>query len=105
MPNANRLIVDMMVMVVKDQGFRISARTKAALAAAEVRGTKLGSNRGVKPAVKMRIQSAVARQQRASARAAAGGRRRTQRQGYPDCAGEGAWTAPQVKRVLKRLGR
>jgi len=89
MPNANRLIVDMMVMVVKHQGFRISARTKAALAAAEVRGTKLGGNRGVKPAVKMRIQSAVARQQRASARAAAGGRRRTQRQGYPDCAGRG----------------
>ena len=34
------------------------------------RGTKLGGNRGVKPTVKMRIQSAAARQQRASARAA-----------------------------------
>jgi DNA invertase Pin-like site-specific DNA recombinase len=70
MPNANRLTVRIMVMVAKDEGLRISARTKAALAAAEVRGTELGGNRGVKPTVKMRIQSAAARQQRASARAA-----------------------------------
>ena len=45
-------------------------RTEAAITAAEVRGTQLGGNRGVKPTVKMRIQSAAARQQRASARAA-----------------------------------
>ena len=69
MPDANRRTVGIMAMVAEDEGLRISARTKAALAAAEVRGTKLGGNRGVKPAVKMRIQSAVARQQRASARA------------------------------------
>ena len=85
--------------------------TMAAVATAKARGTKLDGNRGIKPTVKMRIQSAAARQQRASARAAryrtadsgaAGGRRcviktdrsRAQRQGYPDCAGEGAWTAP-----------
>jgi post-segregation antitoxin (ccd killing protein) len=37
MPNANRLTVRIMVMVAKDEGLRISARTKAALAAAEVR--------------------------------------------------------------------
>jgi DNA invertase Pin-like site-specific DNA recombinase len=85
MPNSNS--VGIMAVAAEDERLRISARTKAALAAAKVRGTKLGGNRGVKPAVKMRIQSAVARQQRASARAAAGGRRRTQRQGYPDCAG------------------
>jgi hypothetical protein len=54
-----------------------------------VRGTKLGGNRGVKPAVKMRIQSAVARQQRASAKRLQAGPSRAQRQGYPDCAGRG----------------
>jgi hypothetical protein len=78
----------------------------AAVATAKARGTKLDGSRGVKPTVKMRIQSAAARQQRASARAAdltppiaelQGGRHyviktdrsRAQRQGYPDCAGRG----------------
>jgi hypothetical protein len=46
----------------------ISVRTKAAITATKARGTKLGANRGVKPTVKMRMQSAAARQQRASAR-------------------------------------
>jgi len=45
-------------------------RTKAAITAAKARGTKLGGNRGVKPTVKMRIQSAAGRQQRAASRAA-----------------------------------
>jgi hypothetical protein len=53
-PNANTLTVDIMVMVAKDEGLRISARKKAALAAAEVRGTKLGGNRGVEPTMKVR---------------------------------------------------
>jgi hypothetical protein len=43
-------------------------RTKAAMTAAKARGTKLGGNRGVKPIVKMRTNSAAARQQRASAK-------------------------------------
>jgi hypothetical protein len=121
-PNANTLTVDIMVMVAKDEGLRISARKKAALAAAEVRGTKLGGNRGVEPTMKMRIQSAAARQHCASARAAdiappiaalqadgatslrqiAAGLRAKD---IPTARGEGAWTAPQVKRVLKRLVR
>jgi len=42
MPNANRLTVRIMTMVAEDAGLRISARTKAALAAAKARGTKLG---------------------------------------------------------------
>jgi hypothetical protein len=96
--------------------------TKAAITATKARGTKLDGNRGVKPTVKMRTKSAAAHQQRASARAAditppiaelQGGwhyviktdRSRAQRQGYLDCAGEGALTAPRVKRALKRLVR
>jgi DNA invertase Pin-like site-specific DNA recombinase len=35
----------------------ISARTKAALAAAKRRGVKLGGNRGVKPSAKMQKAS------------------------------------------------
>ena len=97
-------------------------RTVAAVSTAKARDTKLDGNRGVKPTVKMRTKSAAARQQRVSASAAditppiaelQGGRHyviktdrsRAQRQGYLDCAGEGALTAPRVKRALKRLVR
>ncbi|HEY2529300.1 MAG TPA: hypothetical protein VGJ20_15360 [Xanthobacteraceae bacterium] len=49
--------------------------TKAAITATKARGTKLGGNRGVKPTVKMHMQSAAGRQQRASARVAVSHRR------------------------------
>jgi hypothetical protein len=70
MPNANRLTVGFMAMVAEEDRRMISARTKAALAAAKARGTKLGGNRGVKPTAKMRALSTMALQQRADARAA-----------------------------------
>jgi len=41
MPNANRLTVRIMVMVAKDEGLRISARSKA-LWPPPRRGTRLG---------------------------------------------------------------
>jgi DNA invertase Pin-like site-specific DNA recombinase len=120
MPNANRLTVGIMAMVAEEERRMISGRTKAALAAAKARGTKLGGNRGVKPTAKMRALSKVALQQRADARAAdigptikalqAAGATSLRaiaaglnEQGIPTARGSGTWSAVQVRRVLERI--
>jgi len=62
-----RSLLQQMVAVAKLEAGMISARTKAALAAAKKRGKKLGGNRGVKPTAKMRARSTADLQQRAAA--------------------------------------
>jgi DNA invertase Pin-like site-specific DNA recombinase len=121
MPNANRLTVGIMAMVAEDEAQRISDRTKAALAAAKRRGTKLGGHRGVVPTARMRKLSAEALQRRAAARAAdlaptiaelqASGVTKLaaiaaalNERGIPTARGDGQWSAVQVSRVLDRLG-
>ena len=48
MPQANRLTIGIMAMVADEERRMISARTKAALAAAKKRGQKLGGYRGLR---------------------------------------------------------
>jgi DNA invertase Pin-like site-specific DNA recombinase len=97
----------------------ISARTKAALAAAKKRGTKLGGNRGVKLTAKARAAGRAVLQARAQARAAdlaetikelqAAGCESLRAiaagldgRGIPTARG-GNWSTVQVSRLLGRL--
>jgi DNA invertase Pin-like site-specific DNA recombinase len=115
-----RFLLQQMVAVAELEAGMISARTKAALAAAKKRGTKLGGNRGVRPTAKMRAASTAVLKKRASTRAAdiapviaelqAAGATSLRAiadglnaQGIPTARGAGQWSAVQVQRVLERL--
>jgi len=115
-----RFMLQQMVAVAELEAGMISARTKAALAAAKRRGTKLGGNRGVKPTAKMRARSTAALRKRADERAAdigptvkalqAAGATSLRaiaaglnNQGIPTSRGQGKWSAVQVARVMQRM--
>ena len=120
MPNANRLTVGIMAMVAEEERRMISARTKAALAAAKARGTKLGGFRGVKVDDEARALSIASRKATASARAgdvaptiaelkavgltslSALANALTER-GIPTAKGAATWSPMQVSRVLKQM--
>jgi len=61
MPNANRLTVGIMALVAEEERRMISARTKAALAAAKARGVELGGYRTSTVSEAARIRSARVR--------------------------------------------
>ena len=71
MPSANRLTVGNMAMVAEEEGRMISARTKAALAAAKRRGVQLGGyNKNPKLTAKARKAGQEANARKAAERAA-----------------------------------
>lgn len=122
MPEANEMIVGIMAVVAQAERKMISARTKAALAAAKARGQKLGGLRPNSPilSIEHTMKSAAVRQAKAKGRAAdvapviadlrekgvtslRGMARELTARGIPTARGKGTWTPMQVARVLEKL--
>jgi DNA invertase Pin-like site-specific DNA recombinase len=127
MPDANRLTVGIMAVVAEDEADRISARTKAALAAAKARGRnkngdplKLGGFRGYRPTDEDRSKAAMAKRRKAVEAAAPilaevarikvdgitsmrGIAAALNAKGIPTVKG-GEWQAVQVSRLLTLAG-
>ena len=120
MPEANEMVVGIMAVVAQAERKMISTRTKAALAAAKARGTKLGGDRGNFATIADRGRAAgrVVRQEKASARAAdvqpiiaslqaegvtslAQLAAALTERGIPTSRGADRWSPMQVSRVLK----
>jgi DNA invertase Pin-like site-specific DNA recombinase len=127
MPTANRLTVGIMALVAEEEARMISARTKAALAAAKARGQKLGRPAGtVIPATRESTQrgadAAAAGRRMAADRAAhfivpviealqaegtslAQIARKLSTAGVRTPRGGTGWTATAVRRALLRAGK
>lgn len=118
-PQANRLTIHILAAVAEHEASMISQRTKAALAAAKARGTKLGGNRGAVIDHEARKTSAAARSAKAKDRAShilpiieelkalgisslgAIARELTARS-VPTARGLATWTPAGVSRVLEK---
>jgi DNA invertase Pin-like site-specific DNA recombinase len=110
-----------MAMVAEDEAERISARTRAALAAAKARGTRIGGSRGYSFSEADRAAAAASLSARTRQTAAAilptirelqaagvtslsGIARELTRRGIPTPGGAGEWQAVQVRRLMERAG-
>ena len=120
MPEANEMVVGIMAVVAQAERKMISVRTKAALAAAKARGTKLGGDRGNLAAVSAlgRMNGLAARQETAARRAADLKPILAEIRAFGDvslremaarlnalsipAARGGTWSAVQVQRVMER---
>lgn len=120
MPSANRLTVGIMAVVAEEEARMISARTKAALAAAKARGVKLGGFRGRAGTLEDVAKASAAKREKAAERAEAlapifsridpeasltlrAMASALEAEGVPTVTGKGKWTAAGVARVRERL--
>ncbi len=117
MPNANKLTVGIMAMVAQQEREAISARTKAALAVAKARGTKLGGYKGgpvpngADGAAAARVKAdafaarvtPIVRQLQAAGMGLRGIAAELTTRGIRTARG-GNWTAQAVKNLLERGG-
>ncbi|MEW5772830.1 MAG: recombinase family protein [Thermodesulfobacteriota bacterium] len=120
-PHANELTVGLLAVIAEDEARRISARTKAALAAAKSRGVKLGNPKGAahlgnkyQPAA-TQATKVKAREDAEKLRATVLGFQAQRVKGLQALADAmnaasirtprgGSWYATSVKRLLSRLG-
>jgi DNA invertase Pin-like site-specific DNA recombinase len=124
MPNATPFTLHIYASMAEEEARAISARTKAALAAAKARGVKLGGFKGVVPTRDMQVAGAAASgvaRGRSATKAAfelagviaeirdAGAASLNaiavalNERGVATARGEGTWNATMVRRVLARL--
>lgn len=122
-----RFLLTQMAAVAELEAGLVSERTKAALAAAKARGTKLGGDRGYRPAAPpdaraggrasaaarvqaadraaFRVASAIDEARQAGAVSLRQIAAALTERGVPTPSGEGAWTATAVRRVIARVER
>jgi DNA invertase Pin-like site-specific DNA recombinase len=122
-PQANRLTIHILAAMAEHEREMISARTKAALAAAKVRGVMLGGDRGgltkdartAGNAGSARVRGVraieransllpvLARLRKYGAGSAQALARALNEEGVPTVSGRGRWQANSVQRVLRRM--